>query len=127
LPSSFWQAVLYGSPDSLFSAADATRALQQVAAKIGVQSLEGETLGALRAGVLRKMLRDRFGPTAAESAFFSLWRSAPTGPDVPQPNEDQSRLPPGPFPVGRAQLAWIRNLHDPDRCEHEWLLDHGIG
>ena len=41
--------------------------------------------------------------------------------------EDQSQLPPGPFVVGRAQPAWIRDLHDPDRCEREWLLDHGIG
>jgi hypothetical protein len=53
LPGSFWQAVLY-STDSLLSAADSTRALQQVADKLGVPIVEGETLGTLRAGACAK-------------------------------------------------------------------------
>jgi hypothetical protein len=127
LPGSFWQAVLYGNPEGLIPGKDATQALYLLSAKLGIAIAKGETLETLRAGQLRKMLRDRFGATAAEGALATLWRSAPASSGVPQPAEDQSRLPPGPFPVGRAQPAWIRDLHDPDRCEREWLLDHGIG
>ena len=35
LPGSFWWGLLFGSPDVLVSAADSTRALQQVADKLG--------------------------------------------------------------------------------------------
>jgi hypothetical protein len=98
LPGSFWQAVLYGSPDSLLSAADSTRALQLIADKLGAPTVEGEMLGALRAAQLRKLLRERFGPLEAEGAIAALWRRAPASPGVPQSAEDQSQLPPGPFP-----------------------------
>jgi hypothetical protein len=118
--------LLCGSADSLFSAADSTRALQQVSDKLGAPTVEGETLGVLRAGQLRKLLRERFGPLKAEQAMAALWRNAPASPGAPEPAEDQSQLPPGPFPVGRLEPAWIRDLHDEDCCEHEWLLDHGI-
>jgi hypothetical protein len=127
LPAAFWWGLLFGSPDSLLSAADSTGALQLISDKLGVPTVEGETLGVLRAGQLRKLLRERFGPLEAEQGIAALWRRALASEGLPQPAEDQSQLPPGPFPVGRAQPAWIRDLHDPDRCEHEWLLDHGIG
>ena len=126
LPGSFWQAVLYGNLDSSIPGRDATQALYLLSAKLGIAIAKGEIMETLRAGQLRKMLRDRFGPTAAEGALATLWRAASSSERV-QPAEDQSRLPSGPFPVGHAQPAWIRDLNDPDRCEREWLLDHGIG
>ena len=84
LPGSFWQAVSYGSTDSLLSTADSTRALEQVAAKIGVPIREGETLGVVRAGQLRKLSRERFGSLEAEGAMAALWRAAPASPGAPQ-------------------------------------------
>ena len=127
LSAAFWQALLFGSPDALVPSLDAVHALQLVSEKLGVPIAAGQTLGVLRAGQFRRLLRERFGPAAAEGTIAALWRSAPASPGVPQPAEDQSQLGPGPFPLGRAQPAWIRDLHDPDRGEREWLLDHGIG
>jgi len=77
LASEFWQSLLFGSPDSLVPSPDATRALQLVSDKLGVPIAEGETIGTMRAGQLRKLLRDRFGPADAEQTTAALWRSAP--------------------------------------------------
>ena len=76
--------------------ADATRALQLVAQKLGVPTISGEPLGpSLRAGELRKVLWKRFDPVPAQQAMAALWRSAPRDPGSPEPNEDQSKAVPG--------------------------------
>lgn len=126
LERGFWQGVLYGNPDALIPGPDATRALQLVSDKLGIPTVTSETLGTLRAAQLRKLLRERFGPVQVEEALAALWRSAPTSSGAPVPGEDQSRLPPGPMPEA-GQPRWIRDLHNPDRIEREWLLDLGIG
>jgi hypothetical protein len=90
LASSFWQALLFGNPDSLVSSSDATRALQLVSGKLGVPIREPERVSTMRAGQLRKLLRDRFGPADAEQTTAALWRSAPSSPGTPQPNDDQT-------------------------------------
>jgi hypothetical protein len=126
LPSAFWWALLFGNPDCLVSSSNATQVLHLVSEKLAIPIGEGETTDALRAGQLRKLLRERFGSQEAEKTLVALWRAAPVANGCPSPNLEESNLPPGPLPVGRNQLRWIRDLHDPDRVEREWLLDHGI-
>ncbi len=123
LAGAFWQSLLFGNPDALVSSSDTTRALHLVSDKLGVVLIDGETISTLRAGQLRKMLGERFGPNVWD-VMNKLWRSAPASPGAPTPAADQSQLAPGPLPADR---RWIRDLHDPDRIEREWLLDHGIG
>jgi hypothetical protein len=124
LPASWWQGFLYGSPDAILSSRDANVALCLVAEKLNLPVGNSEPIERIRAGELRKMLRDRFGPMEAEQTMVALWRSAPPSPGAPQVAADQSQLVPGLLPANR---RWIRDLHDPDRIEREWLLDHGIG
>jgi hypothetical protein len=123
LASAFWQSLLFGNPDALVSSSDATRAIVLVSDKLAIPIGNSETIGTLRAGQLRKMLGKRFGPNVWD-VMKVLWRSAPASPGAPQAAADQSQLAPGPLPADR---RWIRDLHDPDRIEREWLLDHGIG
>jgi hypothetical protein len=126
LQSAFWQALLYGSRDALVSPRDANTALRLVACELGKDLDVIEFTESIRVNTLRKVLDQRFG-AGAWPAMNKLWRSAPASPGVPPPNEDQSRLPPGPLPADRRQPRWIAELHDPDRIEREWLLDRGIG
>jgi hypothetical protein len=111
LQNAFWQALLYGNPDSLVSGSDATNALRLVADKIGIATGQNETIPTLRAGQLRKLLRERFGPSMAEQTMATLWRSAPSTPGAPAPGPDQSKLPPGSMPVA-GQPRWVRELYD---------------
>jgi hypothetical protein len=126
LPNAFWRGLLFGSPDSLIGGADATNALRLVADRIGITIDQSETIPTLRAGELRKLLRERFGPAMAEQTFAALWRSAPP-PPAPAPAPDQSQLPPGSWVDSQPQPRWARDLHDPDRAEQEWLSDLGVG
>jgi hypothetical protein len=123
--SAFWQSLLFGNPDALVSGSDATRAIVLVSDKLGIPIGEGETIGTLRAGQLRKMLGERFGPNVWD-VMNKLWRSAPASSGAPQPNVDQSDLPPGLNQIAD-QPRWVRDLHDPVRVEREWLRDLGIG
>ena len=127
LPNAFWRGLLFGSPDSLIGGADATNALRLVADRIGITIDQSETIPTLRAGELRKLLRERFGPAMAEQTFAALWRSAPPPPGAPAPAPDQSQLPPGSWVDSQPQPRWTRALHDPDRAEQEWLSDLGVG
>jgi len=117
LPSSFWWSFLFGNPDCLISSSNATRALYRVSDKLGIPIVEGEIIDTLRAGELRKRLRERFGPAPAEQAMAALWRSASVSPGAPQPS-DQSQLPPGPLP-------WIGELNEPGVPERAWQIENG--
>jgi hypothetical protein len=126
LPSSFWWSLLFGNPDSLVSSSNATQALHLVSDNLAIPIGGGERIDALRAGQLRKLLRDRFGPIEAEQTFVRLWRAAPREPRTPQPNENQSQLAPGPLPVSRNQPWWIGELNEPGGTEREWLVQNGL-
>jgi hypothetical protein len=126
--SAFWQALLYGNPDGLVSSTDATIALRLVAERIGITIDQSETIATLRAGELRKLLRNKFGQLQAEQTIAALWRSAPLkafGALAPAPEESQP--PPGSSVDSQLQPRWARALHDPDRAQQEWLSDHGVG
>jgi hypothetical protein len=125
--SAFWQTLLYGNPDGLVSSADATNALRLVAERIGITLDQRETIPTLRAGELRKLLRNKFGQLQAEQAIAVLWRSAPPTPGAPAPAPDQSELPSGARVDSQLQPRWVRALHDPDRAQQEWLSDLGVG
>jgi hypothetical protein len=127
LPNAFWRALLFGSPDSLIGGADATNALRLVAERIGITIEGSETIPTLRAGQLRKLLRNKFGQLQAEQTFAVLWRSAPPTPGAPAPALDQSELPSGARVDSQFQPRWARALHDPDRAQQEWLSDRGVG
>jgi hypothetical protein len=111
LASAFWQALLFGNPDSLVPSSDATRALQLVSDKLGVRIADDETIGTMRASQLRKLLRDRFGPADAEQTTAALWRSASASPGAPTPNEDQSQVSSGIKDCPRSMPAWRREFH----------------
>jgi hypothetical protein len=111
LASAFWQSLLFGNPDSLVSSFDATRALQLVSDKLGVPIADGETISTMRAGQLRKLLRDRFGPADAEQTTAALWRAASASPGASTPNEDQSQVSPGIKDCPRDMPAWRREFH----------------
>ena len=83
-------------------------------------------MGTLRAGQLRKMLRDRFGPTAAEGALATLWRAAPATEGSPQPAEDQSQLLPGLRLNSPHTSRWIQELNDPHIAGQAWLAENGL-
>jgi hypothetical protein len=126
LQSPFWWALLFGNPDSPVPSSDATRALQLVSDKLGVLIADGETIDTVRAGQLRKSLRERFGHVEAEQAMAVLWRSAPATDGAPQPSEDQSQLPPGRLPLGRSQPRWIAELNEPGGVERQRLMENGL-
>jgi hypothetical protein len=122
LAGAFWQSLLFGSPDSFVSGPDATNSLGLIAERLAVSIAQGETLPSMRAGQLRRLLRERFGPQEAEQVMAALWRAAPASPGAPLPAPDQSQLPSGPRgEEGRNQPRWVRVLNDPDRGEREWL------
>ena len=125
LENGFWQSLLYGSVDSLVPGSDATRSLREVGDKLGVVIAEGETIETLRAGQLRKLLREKFGYTEAEQALALLWREAPASPGAPVPALDQSSLPPGPWPVTRNQPAWRHDFHREVSGEQQLLEETG--
>jgi hypothetical protein len=137
LQSDFWQALLFGSRESIVSAADANIAVRLVACQLGANletasaveerrhSDVSEFTDSIRVHTLRKRLDEHFGG-AAWPAMNELWRSAPSTPGAPAPGLDQSQLPPGPWD-SRNQPRWIESLHDSSRIEREWLEDLGIG
>jgi hypothetical protein len=124
LASAFWQSLLFGNPESLVSSSDATRALQLVLDKLGVPIADDETISTLRAGQLRKLLRERFGSAIAAQTMVALWRAAAASLGVP--NIDQSQLTQRPLSDSRPP-RWVESLHDPSRIEREWQEDLGIG
>jgi hypothetical protein len=126
LQSGFWQTLLYGSPDALVGSSDATNALRLVAKGIGFAIEAGETIPAIRAGQLRKLLRERFDPARAEQAMAALWRAALASPGAPQPSEDQGQLLAESLSVGRNQPQWIRELNEPGGAQREWLIENGL-
>jgi hypothetical protein len=126
LESGFWQRIAFGNPDSLVPGSEATRALYLVSDKLAIPIVEGETIDTLRAGELRKLLRERFGPALAEQAIAALWRSAPASPAGPTPNQDQSQLYSGPWPITRAQPRWVAELNEPGGAERDWLMENGM-
>jgi hypothetical protein len=124
LPAVFWQALLYGSPDALLATTDATQATRLVAQRLGVPSVAlSEFTESLRAGQLRKLLRDRFG-LAAEQTTAALWRSAPASPGTPLP--DIAQLPARALPASRSQPQWIAELNKPGGSERAWLIENGL-
>jgi hypothetical protein len=124
LPSSFWQALLFGNPDGLIPVCDATGALHLISNKLRIPITQDETIGVLRAGQLRKMLRSRFGARDAERAMSELWRSA-ASPGVPEVNVDQSHCTPGVWECPRSMPAWRRELNDPVDGEMQWQIENG--
>jgi hypothetical protein len=126
LPSAFWRGLLFGSPDSLIGGADATSALRLMAEGIGVAIATNETIATLRAGQLRQLLRNKFGPVMAEETMTGLWRSAPSTPGAPQPNLDQSELPPGSWSDSRQVPRWVQELNEPGGPERDWLIENGM-
>jgi hypothetical protein len=125
LAGAFWQSLLFGNPDSLVSSSDAIRALQLVSDMLGVRIVDGETIGTVRAGQLRKLLRDRFGPADAEQTTAALWRSAPSSPDTPEPNDDQTNCSPGLKDCPRSMPAWCREFHQEISNEQRLLESMG--
>jgi hypothetical protein len=127
LPAAFWRSVLYGSPDALLATVDATQATRLVAQTLGVPSVAlSEFTGSLRAGQLRKSLRERFGQVEAEQAMNKLWRAAPLTDGCPSPNLEAPSLSPGPLLAGRNQPRWIAELNEPGGAQRAWLIENGL-
>lgn len=125
LQSSFWQALLYGSPDSLVGSSDATSALQLLAQGLGVAIETNETIPTLRGGELRKLLRERFGHAQAEQTMAALWRRGLLStPGTPVPNDDQTNCSPGVRDCPRSMPAW-REFHQ--EVNQEQRILEGIG
>jgi hypothetical protein len=101
---------LFGSPDAMLSSTDATQVARLVAQMLGSGRELPEFVQSIRAGQLRKLLRERFGPLEAEQATAVSWRSAPATEGAPQPNEDQSRLTPGVHDCLCSMPAWRRGF-----------------
>jgi hypothetical protein len=93
LPSAFWQALLYGSPDALLSPRDANTALRLVACELGKDSDVVLFTDTVRVNTLRKMLDQQFGAKVWD-VMNRLWRATPASPGAPAANEDQSQLAP---------------------------------
>jgi hypothetical protein len=123
LASAFWQSLLFGNPDALVSSSDATRAIALVSDKLGVVLIV-ETIERMRAGQLRKMLGERFGPNVWD-VMNRLWRAAPASPDAPIPHEDQSHCSPGVRDCPRSMPAWRREFHQ--EVSNEQRMLEGIG
>jgi hypothetical protein len=99
--------------------------LQLVSDKLGVLIADGETIDTVRAGQLRKSLRERFGHVEAEQAMVALWKSAPREAGTPVPNEDQSQASPGVRDCPRTMPAWRREFHQ--EISNEQRLLESIG
>ena len=125
LASAFWQALLYGSRDTLVSPGDANTALRLVACELGKDSGVVQFTDSVRVNTLHKILDQQFGPKVWD-VMNKLWRAAPANPGAPQPREDQSQLPTGPLPVGRNQPQLIRELDEPGGAERAWLIENGL-
>jgi hypothetical protein len=125
LANAFWQSVLFGNPDALIPSSEVTRALQLVSSQLGVPIANGEIIGSMRAGQLRKLLRDRFGPMAAEQTTATLWRAAPASPGAPQPAEDQSPCKLGVAECPRSMPAWRREFYSEVSDEQQLLESFG--
>ncbi len=78
----------------MVSSSDATRAIALVCDKLAIPIGEGETIGTLRAGQLRRMLGEHFGAKVWD-VMNKLWRAAPASPGAPAPNEEVSQASPG--------------------------------
>ena len=72
LPSTFWQALLYGSPDALVSPRDANTALRLVAHELGKDSDGVQFSDNVRVNTLRKMFDQQFGAKVWH-AMNRLW------------------------------------------------------
>jgi hypothetical protein len=119
LPASWWQGLLYGSPDAMLSAADATRAMHLIAQALGVNSGPSEFSAGVRGVALRKILDERFGAGQAWRAMNELWRSASPSPGAPSPNQDQSQMTPGSWPVSPDQPRWATQLNEPGGTDRD--------
>lgn len=126
LPNSFWQALLFGSPDGLIPGCDVTGALRLISNKLRIPITQDETIGVLRAGQLRKMLRSRFGARDAERAMSELWRGAPASPGAPVPNDDQSHCCPGVWECPRSMPLWRREMNERNISERDWRIENGL-
>jgi hypothetical protein len=73
LPASWWQGLLYGSPDAMLSAADATRAMHLIAQALLVERGLSEFSEGVRVVALRKLLEAHFGAAQAWQAMHGLW------------------------------------------------------
>ena len=102
------------------------RPLHLLSAKLGIAIAEGENIETLRAGRLRKLLRDRFGREKAEWAMNELWRSELASPGAPVPNDGQSQGSPGMSECPRSMPAWRREMNDPGVMERAWMIENGL-
>jgi hypothetical protein len=125
LPAAFWQGVLFGSPDAMLPSTDATQAARLVAQMLGSATELPEFVESIRAGQLRKLLRERFDPARAEQAMAALWRSAPSSPGTPEPNGDQTNCSPGVRDCPRSMPAWRREFYS--EVSNEQRLLEGSG
>jgi hypothetical protein len=112
-------------PDGLVSGPDATSALRLVADKLGIPIAQDETIPTLRAGELRKLLRDRFGQADSERTMVALWRLSPVTDGAPRPNEDQSHCSPGVSECPRSMPVWRREFYS--EASGDQRLLEGIG
>jgi hypothetical protein len=94
--------------------------LHLISDKLALPIIQGETLGVLRAGELRKTLRSRFGAREAERAN-ELWRSAPASPGAPMPNIDQGRCTSGVWECPRSIPASRRDFPQEKSTEQQLL------
>jgi hypothetical protein len=125
LPASWWQSLMYGSPDAMLSATDATRAMHLIAQALLVERGPSEFSEGVRVAALRKLLEAHFGAAQAWRAMNELWRAAPVSPGASQPNEDQSRCTPGVWDCPRSMPVWRREFHQEKSTEQQLL--EGIG
>jgi hypothetical protein len=126
LPSLFWHGLLFGSRESIISAADANIAVCLVARQLGTDSDVSEFTDSIRVHTLRQTIAERFG-AVAWPAMNELWRSAPPTAAAPALTPDQSQLLPELWSGNRQLPRWIESLRDPSRLEREYLEDLGIG
>jgi hypothetical protein len=126
LPARWWQGLLYGSPDAMLSAADATRATHLIAQALGKNSGSSEFSEGVRGAALRKLLEAHFGAAQAWRAMNELWRSASPSPGAPSPNQDQSQMTPGSWHVSPAQPRWVAQLNGPGGAERDCMIENGL-
>jgi hypothetical protein len=123
LASAFWQALLYGSRDTLVSPRDANTALRLVAFELGKDLDVIEFTESLRVNTLRKML-DGWG-VEVWHVMNRLWRAAPASPGAPIPNADQSHCSPGARDCPRSMPTWRRGFHQEISNEQRLLESMG--